>query len=536
MNQSTLELGAFRMRRFGAWALAAAAGFAVALIQTGAAQNEIQASPVLTQNTFAEIAEKTLPSVVAVYVSADIRDQMRQMHGDNFLDDPRMKEFFKDFKGEGLLPGEEESEGGGEDEHGLKMSPKDDSDDSQDEMFQTKTSGSGVILSADGYIVTNLHIVNGAKEGTISVVLNDDTEIPGEKVKLVASDDFIDLAVLKIDATGLDLKPIAWGDSDQMRIGDWVVAIGNPLDLRGSVSTGIISAKARKIYKVDIEHLIQTDTMINPGNSGGALVNLKGELIGINMAIATNSGFFQGIGFAIPSKDARFITDQVISQGKIKRGYIGIEMWPLTEDMRKAMGIEAQPKRGKGIVVSNVLAGAPADKAGVKPYDVIYEVDGTKINETRDLLGVVASKAVGETAELKVLREREGKYEELALPMQVVERPPDAELTMQRRQKVEEPEKKAEPKKDYEDLGMELKPHVGEEVRGLEVVKVEPKSPAARAGIAAGDILLEVNRRPVTSLEDYSDALSDAKDAKRHLMRFLQEGRRVFATIERAPK
>jgi serine protease Do len=138
--------------------------------------------------------------------------------------------------------------------------------------------------------------------------------------------------VLKIDSKGRDLKPLPWGDSSKMRIGDWVIAIGNPLGLRGSVSKGIVSAKGRKIGKAGIEHLIQTDAMINPGNSGGALVNLRGELIGVNMAIATTSGFFQGIGFAVPSNDAKYITDQVIETGKIERGYIGISMRNLDDD------------------------------------------------------------------------------------------------------------------------------------------------------------------------------------------------------------
>lgn len=482
---------------------------------------------IITPGTFVQIAEKCLPSVVAVYVKADIRDQMNEMRekmkpfGDDLLEDPRLKEFFKQFDqdGEGA-PGEGDPNA---------PSPHDE------EMFETRASGSGVILSEDGYIVTNLHIVAGSKPGSVSVVLNDDTEIPGDKVEIVATDEYIDIAVLKVDAGDAKLQPIAWGDSEAMRIGDFVVAIGNPLDLRGSVSQGIISAKARKIYKVDIEHLIQTDAMINPGNSGGALVNLKGELIGINMAIATNSGFFQGIGFAIPAKDARFVTDQVMKEGRVKRGYIGIEMWPLDDDMWDAMGITDKKKR-HGITVTNVVPGAPADKAGIKPYDIITHVDTSKIEETRDILAAIASKAVGDTANLSVLRDDGTGLKELQLTMNVTERPSDEELMRQRTETRLPVREEPAPESSIEHLGLFLTPYDDGETKGLEIERIVAGSPASqsKSGLMPGDILLEVNRTPVASIEDYKQALKKNVGEKPHLVSFLQQGRRSFGAIEKA--
>ncbi len=487
-----------------------------------------EVNPVVTQNTFAEIAEKTLPSVVSVYVKTDIREQLKEMRerlgplGDKFFQDPSLRPFFKH------SPDGKDGKEGDEDNDDRGQS---DGDPHKD-MYETKTSGSGVVISEDGYIVTNLHIIDDAKPGTISVVLNDDTEIPAEKVKVVATDELIDLAVLKIDADKHPLKPLAWGDSDSMRIGDWVVAIGNPLDLRGSVSQGIISAKARKIEKVPIEHLIQTDAMINPGNSGGALVNLKGELIGINMAIATNSGFFQGIGFAIPSKDARFVTDQVIQNGKVRRGFIGIEMSPLNDKLRKALGIGDGIK--EGIAVTDVRSGAPAEQAGVQNYDIITEVDGVKIKQTGDLLGIIAGKKVGETAKLTVLRSVEGNVKELSLLMKVAERPSGDELAKQRREAMTptEKKKKEEPKGE---IGLQLRPYSQGGVEGLEVVKIEPNSAASKSDpkINVGDVVIEVDRKTVKTLEDYNKAIEQAPKDRPHVVRYMQDGRRMLTTIER---
>lgn len=486
-------------------------------------------SQVITADTFVKIADKCLPSVVAVYVKSSVREQMQAMRDqadpehEKLFNDPRLRKF--------LDPESEGSEGepgaDGKDADPKAASPLNE---------EVRTSGSGVILTREGHIVTNLHIIANAKEGSISVVLNDDTEIPPEKVKVLAKDSMVDIAVLQIDTTGLDLKPIEWGDSDDVRIGDWVIAIGNPLDLRGSVSTGIVSAKARKIEKVAIEHLIQTDAMINPGNSGGAMVNLKGQLVGINMAIATNSGFFQGIGFAVPARDARFVTDQVIKDGKIRRGYIGIEMSPVSPDLGKALGLGDGFKGG--VLVQNVLSGAPADQAGVKIYDVITQVDDSKLKEPSDLLASVASKPVGDTAQIKILRQDKSGVEEKALTLHVIERPSDDQITRQREEMLtirpSHGEKPAPPKDPLARLGLKVKPFEHDQVKGLEVVEVAPRSNAATAGVRPGDILLELNRRSVTSEKSAEDAIGAAPKDAAHLARVLQNGQYMIVTIKPA--
>jgi serine protease Do len=352
-------------------------------------------------------------------------------------------------------------------------------------------------------------------------------------VKVVATDSLLDIAVLKIDPAGRDLQPLPWGDSSKMRIGDWVIAIGNPLGLRGSVSKGIVSAKGRKIGKAGIEHLIQTDAMINPGNSGGALVNLRGELIGVNMAIATTSGFFQGIGFAVPSNDAKYITDQVIETGRIERGYIGISMRNLDDDgLRAAMGL--QDVIG-GVLVFDTVPDAPAAKAGIQRYDVIVRIDGDRIEETSDVLDRIATKRAGQTAELTILRNENGGLKEVELTMEVGVRPSDRELAMQPHSgptwRSEAPEREGGGKSH--DLGVELEPVQSGGVSGLRVNRVKSGSAAARAGLQKNDVLLEVNRQPLGSLDEYEAALASGEPDQPVMLRFFSQrlGREVLVAV-----
>lgn len=477
----------------------------------------------LIPNVFADLAEETLPSVVAVYVKQDRKQQLEELHDrmepfKEFFDDPRWKRFF-----DSPNPGEEEAPKG----------PWDNLPDAQ-------SSGSGVIISKDGFIVTNNHIVEAGlgedgklRDGAVTVVLNNDTEIPAEKVQLVATDSLLDIAVLKIDAEGLDLKPIRWGDSSKLRIGDWVIAIGNPLGLRGSVSKGIVSAKGRKIGKAGIEHLIQTDAMINPGNSGGALVNLRGELIGVNMAIATTSGYFQGIGFAVPSNDAKYITDQVIEKGKIERGYIGISMRNIEdESMREALGIADIEG---GVLVFDTVPGAPAADSGIQRYDIIVEIDGEPIEQTSDVLDMIATKRVGEVADIKILRPTDEGMEEMHKSMEVGARPSDRELAMQ---PMEGPSWRREAPKDEKaeepQLGLELEPIQSGGSTGLRVKRVVSGSPAAQAGIQKNDVLLEINRQPLGSMDDYESAVEASGEGEPMLVRFFSQrfGRELLVAVE----
>jgi serine protease Do len=434
-----------------------------------------------------------------------------------FFDDPRWKKFF-----DSPNPGEETPKG------------------PWDNLPEAQSSGSGVIISKDGFIVTNNHIVQAAmgqdgilREGAITVVLNDDTEIEADKVRMVAADSLLDIAVLKIDAEGRDLKPITWGDSSKMRIGDWVIAIGNPLGLRGSVSKGIVSAKGRKIGKAGIEHLIQTDAMINPGNSGGALVNIRGELIGVNMAIATTSGFFQGIGFAVPSNDAKYITDQVIENGKIERGYIGISMRNVEdESMREALGL--QDVEG-GVLVFDAVPDAPAANAGIQRYDIIVEIDGEPIEETSDILDLIATKRVGEKADITLLRTTGDSMNKMNMSMEVGARPSDQELAMQPMPGTQWQRKApAQEEKQELELGLELEPIRSGDNSGLRVKRVGSGSPAASGGIQKDDVLLEINRRPLGSMDDYEVALAAVQEGHPHLIRFFSQrnGRELLVAVD----
>jgi serine protease Do len=475
----------------------------------------------LIPNVFADLAERTLPSVVAVYVKQDRRQQLADLHDrmepfKEFFDDPRWKQFFE-------TPPGEEGEGEGP----------------WDELPDSRSSGSGVIISEDGYIVTNNHIVEAAfdregnvREGAITVVLFDDTEIT-DGVEVIATDSLLDIAVLKIDSKDRNLSPLPWGDSSKLRIGDWVIAIGNPLGLRGSVSKGIVSAKGRKIGKAGIEHLIQTDAMINPGNSGGALVNLRGELIGVNMAIATNSGFFQGIGFAVPSNDAKYITDQVIETGKIERGYIGISMRNLDDDgLRAAMGLKDLVG---GVLVFDTVPDAPAAMAGIQRYDVIVGIDGERIEQTSDVLDRIATKRAGETAEIKILRNENGELKEIELTMEVGVRPSDRELALapQAGPTWKREEAPGEAPAKSRDLGVELEPVQSGGVNGLRVQRVTAGSAAARAGIQKDDVLLEINRQSLGSLDEYDAALKSGEAGQPVMLRFFSQrlGREVLVAV-----
>jgi serine protease Do len=298
------------------------------------------------------------------------------------------------------------------------------------------------------------------------------------------------------------LTPIPWGDSNSLRIGDWVLAMGNPLDLRGSVSKGIVSAKGRQIGVADIEHLIQTDAMINPGNSGGPLVNIRGELVGINVAIATNSGFFQGIGFAIPSNDAKRVYDQIMEHGRILRGYVGVFLHDLEDDLTKrALGV---PVETRGVVVINVVKDGPAAKAGVQMWDVITHVDDIAVSAFPELLRVVSQKEIGDRAKLGILRPTGDEPEKLSLQMEVTERPAEnavSEVVRERRVGQGEVPTLAR-------SGLTLKPSGAGGPEGVEIVEVAARSAGARAGLRKGDIIMEIDHQPIASVDDARRAMA----------------------------
>jgi serine protease Do len=354
--------------------------------------------------------------------------------------------------------------------------------------------GSGVIVSADGYILTNNHVVANADKVTVQT-----PDGRRHAAKVIGTDPPTDLAVLKIEAKNLPTLPL--GDSDDVKVGEWVIAIGNPFQLQRSVSTGIISAKGRQnVGLADYEDFIQTDAAINPGNSGGALVNLRGEVVGINTAIATRSGANEGIGFAIPMNMAREIMDKLREDGKVVRGWLGVQIQDVDEGMAEAMDLD----RTGGVVVGDVIADGPADRAGIERGDVILELNGDGVANVKQLRTEVASTAPGTRVDLLVLRggrERSITVTLGELPRSEARGPGSAE------------DQASVIGLSVQELTPELARRLGlsRATAGVVVTDVEPGSTAEDAGIRPGDVILEVDREKIDSVREYRAAISRAR-------------------------
>jgi serine protease Do len=474
------------------------AALAAAICLTGIATAPA-ADQVITRDTFREVSKKVSPAVVNVKVKSGIvisRNRGKTVIPPSFGLDDEMREYLERLF-ERQMPG---------------MSPGDEDE------FKYSRSGSGVIIREDGYVVTSNHVIADVNPDDIEITLPDERSFGN--VKLVGSDDLTDLAVLKVEASGL--PHVTWGDSDKLEVGDIVVAVGNPLEFNNSVSEGIVSAKHRVIKKAPIEDLIQTTAMINPGNSGGALVNLDGELIGINMAIATSTGMWSGLGFAIPSKTAKAVTDQIITSGKVGRGYLGIEMSPLTGSIAKQLGYD----QNFGIVVKNVRQGSAAEKAGLQRYDIIAKVNDKEIREIYDMHRNVGARAAGESVDIQVYRdEGDGKLVEKKLKVQLDERPTADELAKAAPGTPRLPGKKAA---DGDMLGLSIQPAQGG--KGVVVDGVEEGSRAALAGIQKGDVILQVNKKDVNGAEDLKKALKGGASGE-HLFYIERKGTSAIVTI-----
>jgi len=367
--------------------------------------------------------------------------------------------------------------------------------------FKQRSLGSGFLLDKDGYIVTNNHVVEDADQ--IKVRLSNEAEYDA---KIIGRDPKTDLALIKIDAPAEDLKPLELGDSDTLPVGSWVVAIGSPFGLEQTVTAGIVSAKGRIIGSGPYDDFIQTDASINPGNSGGPLLNLKGEVVGINTAIVASG---QGIGFAIPINMADGIIGQLKDSGEVSRGWLGVGIQDLTPELAEYYAIKVK----EGVLVTQTYEGDPADKAGIKEGDVIVAVDGKRIASSRELSRTVAEAGVGNKMSLTVLRDGREKEIDVKLAKR-----PDTEPTMAR----------GEARSD--DLGLkvrEIDPEIAErlgldeDTKGVVVTGVNPDSKAAEADIRQGDVVIEINRKPVTSLDDYRNQLRkiDEGDTVQMLLR-----------------
>ncbi|HSO67929.1 MAG TPA: DegQ family serine endoprotease [Desulfatirhabdiaceae bacterium] len=369
--------------------------------------------------------------------------------------------------------------------------------------------GSGFIISADGYILTNNHVVEDADQ--IRVKLSDGKEMDG---RIIGRDPKTDLAIVKIDGA-TDLHPLKLGDSDTLKVGNWVVAVGSPFGLEQTVTSGIISAKGRVIGSGPYDNFIQTDASINPGNSGGPLINMQAEVVGINTAIVASG---QGIGFAIPINMAKEIAPQLQKKGHVTRGLLGVNIQDVTPEMARYFGL----KEARGALVAMVVADGPAEKAGILQGDVIVTFNGQPVVESRDLSRIVASTPVGETVTVQVMRD--GKA--FALQAKVGEMDSDSPTG-------------DSGDSSHKSLGMSvqnLTPQIAGELGlkknvGVVVTDVEPGSAAAEAMIRKGDVIREVNRKPVMNATDFAEKIKTAKDDESLLLLIERKQNTLFVTI-----
>jgi serine protease Do len=354
--------------------------------------------------------------------------------------------------------------------------------------------GTGFIVDADGYIVTNHHVVDGADE--LTVRLPDGREY---EATVVGTDAESDVAVVRIQAS--DLDAVAFGQSDGLEVGEWVIAVGSPFGLEQTVTAGIVSATSRSgMGLATFENFIQTDAAINPGNSGGPLVNLRGEVIGVNTAITTRSGGYQGIGFAIPSSMVREVMHEIIADGRVSRGWLGVSIQPLTDDLADSFGLDDDT----GVLIADVHADGPSVKAGLKPGDVVTRIGGKPLTSTSELMNAVADADPGRALEVEVIRDGKPRTVKVTLG----ERPAAPQLAAG----AGGPDLSGE-------LGLAIQPLTPETAerfglsadRGVLVANVMPGSAAAEAGLRPGDVILKVGTRSVNTPRDFWSALSGEK-------------------------
>ncbi|MFP3873249.1 MAG: DegQ family serine endoprotease [Thiohalophilus sp.] len=446
---------------------------------------------------FTELAEKNSPAVVNISTTQKNTREHGMPPGFNVPEFPEGSPFgdlFKHFFGEEGPPG-----GGG-----------------QPEEFENQSLGSGFIISDDGYIVTNYHLVKDAEE--ITVRLSDRREL---KAEIIGSDKRSDMALLKVDAK--DLPVVTIGNSEKLKVGEWAMAIGSPFGFDHSVSVGVISAINRNLPSENYVPFIQTDVAINPGNSGGPLFNLDGEVVGINSQILTRSGGFMGLSFAIPIDVAMDVVEQLKSKGKVSRGWLGI----LIQDVNRELAESFDMKKPMGAVVLRVLPDGPAEKAGLKEGDVVVEFAGKTIHRQSDLPLAVAAHPVGKEAKVKIIREGKTRH----LTVKIGELPPEEELAQT------SPEQ-APSQGESATLGMVLQDLTREQRKKLDIddkrgvlVKEVGEGPAAEAEVRPGDVILMVNHQNITSRKQFEKLVSNLPRDKL-LPMLVQRGKApLFMTI-----
>lgn len=437
-----------------------------------------------TPESFSDLAEMASSAVVNIRTVKTIKGGgrvFRHFKKGPFGDDDPMKDFFDRFFGD--------------------ERPRD---------FKQRSLGSGFIIDQEGYIVTNNHVVENADK--IEVILKDEKEFDAE---IVGRDPNTDLALIKIKAKQ-NLPALKFGDSEELKVGQWVMAIGNPFGLEHTVTAGIVSAKGRVIGSGPYDDFIQTDASINPGNSGGPLLNMDGEVIGINTAIVAGG---QGIGFAIPVNLAKGIINQLKTKGEVIRGWLGVGIQDISKEVASYYGIEEK----KGVLVIEVFPGDPADAAGIKPKDIILSVNGQKVSTTRELTALIADTGVGDAAEIKVWRDNKIEM----FKVKIAKREDEKIASKEQR------------KERHDELGIrvaDLTPELARRYKlkddqGVIVVDVEADSKAADAGIRPRDIIKEVNHKNIAAVSDLNKAIDDVKDGEAIEM-FIWRTNRGFLVIK----
>jgi len=432
-------------------------------------------------DSLADLVENLVPAVVNISTTQTIKGQRPGVEIPQFPPGSPFEQFFKDFF---------------------------DRQQKEQQTRKVTSLGSGFIIDPAGYIVTNNHVIADADE--ITVILQD-AQNTSLKAKLVGRDTKTDLALLKVDA-GHPLPAVKWGNSDKIRVGDWVVAIGNPFGLGGTVTAGIISARARELNSGPYDDFLQTDAAINKGNSGGPMFNMAGEVIGVNSAIYSPTGGSVGIGFAIPSSLAEPVIEQLRKYGHTRRGWLGVRIQTVTEDIAESMGLN----KPSGALVASVTGGGPAEAAGIQPGDIILKFDGKDVMDMRHLPRIVAETEIGKSVDVQVWRK--GKRVDLKAKVGELQETEEASAPAPEKQKGTAPGAE----KKIEALGVSLAPisqelrdryEIGPEVKGVVVTAVDDSGGASEKGIRPGDVFVTVSQDEVTTPADVAARVQKAAKA-----------------------
>ena len=492
-------------------ALALAGVFALPATWQGVAAQPVQvpkgsvAPPPGAPVTFADLAAKLSPAVVNISSTqrTEARNDLGAPDMPQFPPGSPFEQFFRDFLNRNRPGGRD---GGGQ--RGENLPPQ------HPPIGRAVSLGSGFIIDPSGIVVTNNHVIANADE--VTVTLQDNTTL---KAKVLGTDTRVDLAVLKVDA-GHQLPSVSFGDSNQERVGDWVLAIGNPFGLGGTVTAGIVSANGRDIHQGPYDDFIQTDAAINRGNSGGPLFNMQGQVIGINTAIYSPSGGSVGIGFSLPSNLARTVVDQLVKYGQVKRGWLGVSIQQVTPDIAESLRLP----RPEGALVGRVTPDAPAEQAGIRGGDVILKFDGQDVTEMHNLPRIVAETEIGKQVPVTVWRD--GK--EVQLQAKVAEMPENIEQANATGTDNPVPQRHPE----ISGLGLQLAPlsdelrgkfNLSGDAKGVVVTDVAPDSPAAQRGIKPGDVIVEIQQQAVKTPEEVQQRLQRFRQEDRKSVLFLMQ-------------